>query len=45
MESDGREYIYRGNFENDIKHGYGEIIEEGKFTVKGYWINGVKVGE
>ena len=33
---DGETYV--GNFENDLKHGYGEVHEN--FNVlKGYWMN------
>ena len=32
-----------GNFENDLKHGYGEIYENGQTMVSGYWMSDKKV--
>jgi hypothetical protein len=32
--------IYKGNFENDLKHGYGEEFSADGTMRSGYWING-----
>ena len=37
--------IFRGNFENDLRHGYGEIYRIDGTYQGGIWMNGVFCGE
>ena len=33
--------MFKGIFENDLRHGYGEMIWTDGAIYKGYWINGI----
>ena len=37
--------MYVGNFENDLKHGYGEWYIDKKCVFKGYWLNNEKTSD
>ena len=37
--------IYGGNFENNFRHGYGELMEAGKLKYRGYWVNDNQIDE
>lgn len=34
-----------GNFENDYRHGYGELYKGDELRYKGFWVNDVLLGE
>lgn len=33
-------WIYKGNFENDYRNGFGELYDGEKCMYRGYWANG-----
>lgn len=41
--ANGTEYI--GEFQDDLRHGYGEIVWPNKANYKGYWHRGLLEGE
>jgi hypothetical protein len=39
-------WSYRGNFENDTRHGYGELYQsDNLLNYRGFWDNGQQVGQ
>ena len=34
-------YLYKGYFETDLRHGYGELFTKGQLEYKGGWVGGV----
>lgn len=33
-------WIYKGNFDNDLRNGFGELYQGQKLIYRGYWKNG-----
>ena len=36
---------YKGNFLNDLRHGYGQMFWKDNSYYKGQWVNGIQEGE